>query len=609
MKPQHFFNLNLKTKIVIGLLILFATITFLGLLGSHYLDRTANDAVAMMQDNYRSIQNTREMSLALQEMVSPLQLTDMVKAEKRKKINVAASKFERHLNLQSNKSLGDEEYQLTEELRQDFTDFHNRILDSLSSDGAFSYGLYFQGQHLNALLKDVYELNEASFIAKTDQANEIADRITMYSIIIGFFFVGFMIFSLFYFPAYISDPIRNLTEGIKQIAQKNYRERLPVESGDEFGEMANSFNLMAKKLEEYDNTNINQILSEKQRIETIISQTNEAIVGLDNQKCVLFVNPIAEKLLAMSEEEMRGKSADELALKSDIFANLVKEVLNNEIKEDQTINAVSIDKNGEQLYFNKEILIVQNPDIENVTQENGYIFILKNITELKTADLAKTNFMATLSHELKTPISAIGMSLKLIEDTRIGDLNEEQKDLADTIRHNANRLLKMVNEILDISKIETGNVQLNYEEISAAKVIDRALSNVKTFIDEKDIQIKKSIKGETNNLKLDVLKTTGVLTNFLTNALRYSENGKPIEINVARDNGTVKFSVKDFGPGISKEDQEKVFKKYQRVKDDKTKGTGLGLAISKEFIEAQGGKIWLKSEVGEGSEFSFSLPA
>jgi signal transduction histidine kinase len=166
----------------------------------------------------------------------------------------------------------------------------------------------------------------------------------------------------------------------------------------------------------------------------------------------------------------------------------------------------------------------------------------------------------------------------------------------------------VINDILDISKIETGNVQLNYEETSAAKVIDRALSNVKTFIDEKNIQIKKSIQGETNNLKLDVLKTTGVLTNFLTNALRYSEDGKPIEINVARNNGTVKFSVKDYGPGISKEDQRKVFKKYQRAKDDKTKGTGLGLAISKEFIEAQGGKIWLESEVGKGSQFWFSLP-
>ena len=584
------------------------TITFLGFLGSHYLDRTANDSVAMMQDNYRTIQNTREMSLALQEMIQPLHMQDMAKSEKRKKILSAGAKFERHLNMQANKAQSQEEAQLTESLKNDFIGFKERILDSLSTDGAFSYGLYTQGLYLNSVLRNVYELNEAAFIAKTEQANSIADRITMYSIIVSFFFIGFMLFSLFYFPDYIANPIKKLTEGIKQIAQKNYRERLPVESGDEFGEMAYSFNIMAEKLEEYDNTNINQILSEKKRIETIISQTNEAIVGLDNYKCVLFVNPVAEKLLGMSEMEMAGKPASELALKNIIFADLVKEVLRDEIDADQTINAVSIDKNGEQLYFNKEILIVKNPDIENVTQENGYIFILKNITELKSQDLAKTNFMATLSHELKTPISAIGMSLELIQDERIGALNEEQKDLTDTIRHNANRLLKMVNEVLDISKIETGNVTLNYEETSAEMLIDRALSNVKTFIQEKDIQIKKTLEGEVDKIKLDVLKTTGVLTNFLTNAMRYSSPGNAIEIDAIRNNGSIQFSVKDFGTGISEEDQQKIFKKYQRAKDDKTKGTGLGLAISKEFIEAQGGKIWMESEVGKGSRFLFSLP-
>jgi len=608
VKPQHFFNLNIKTKIIIALGVLFATIAFLGLLGSHYLDRTANDSVAMMTDNYQSIQNTREMSLALQEIVAPLQLIDMVKVEKRKKIREAASKFERHLNLQAKRVTGETEKKLTEELRNDFNNFETRILDSLTYDGAFSYGIYFQSQHLNSLLKDVYEINEKSFITKTEEPNEIADRITMFSIIIGFFFTGFVIFSLFYFPNYIANPIRNLTEGIKQIAQKNYNERLPVKSGDEFGEMAHSFNLMAQKLEEYDKTNINQILSEKQRIETIISRMNEAIIGLDSQKSVLFVNPIAEKLIGMSEEEMTGKPASELVLKNDIFANLVREILKEEVTEDKALNAVTISKNGEELYYDKDIMIVQNPDNQRDKEDVGYVVILKNITELKTQDLAKTNFMATLSHELKTPISAIGMSLNLIEDDRLGGLNEDQKDLTTTIRHNTTRLLKMVNEILDISKIETGNVQLNYEETSAEILVDRAISNVKTFIDEKDIKIKKTVEGEVNNLQLDVLKTTGVLTNFLTNALRYSSKGEPIEINVYRQNGHVQFSVKDYGPGITKQEQGKIFKKYHRAKNDKTKGTGLGLAISKEFIEAQGGKIWLESQVGEGSRFSFSLP-
>jgi len=209
---------------------------------------------------------------------------------------------------------------------------------------------------------------------------------------------------------------------------------------------------------------------------------------------------------------------------------------------------------------------------------------------------------------VRTPISAIGMSLGLLKDERIGGLNEEQIELTETIRQNATRLLKMINEILDISKIETGNIQINYEYSRPAVVIGKALENVKTFIAEKNVKIVKYFDKNIQPLRMDIPKTTGVLVNFLTNALRYSyENGK-LEISLTRQNGTVEFSVKDEGPGIPDEDLKKIFQRYRRAKDDKTKGTGLGLAISKDFIEAQGGKIWVESEIGKGSRFCFALP-
>jgi signal transduction histidine kinase len=216
--------------------------------------------------------------------------------------------------------------------------------------------------------------------------------------------------------------------------------------------------------------------------------------------------------------------------------------------------------------------------------------------------------MATLSHELKTPISAIDMSLNLLGDERIGELNEEQKDLSQTIRQNSARLLKMVNEILDISRIESGKLQLTFEEIQPDEVVVKALDNVKTFIAEKHIQVIQNISPALPKVRTDVPKTTAVLVNFLTNAIRYTPENETIEINVQRQNGSVEFYVKDHGPGISPADQRKLFQPYRRAKGDKTKGTGLGLAISKEFVEAQGGRIWVDSELGVGSNFGFALP-
>ncbi|MCB0641747.1 MAG: HAMP domain-containing histidine kinase, partial [Phaeodactylibacter sp.] len=212
----------------------------------------------------------------------------------------------------------------------------------------------------------------------------------------------------------------------------------------------------------------------------------------------------------------------------------------------------------------------------------GYVIMLKNITEFREKDLAKTNFMATLSHELKTPISAIDMSLGLLRDSRIGPLNEEQEDLARTIQHNSARLLNMVNEILDISKIETGNISMNEAEVHPKTIVEKAVAGTKTFLEQKKINLERSIQPKLPNLRIDAEKTMGVLVNFLTNAVRYSENGETIKVVVRKKEQAVEFSVWDNGKGISKEDQEKIFIRYKRAKDDQTKGTGLGLAISKE---------------------------
>jgi PAS domain S-box-containing protein len=455
-------------------------------------------------------------------------------------------------------------------------------------------------------------MNENTIQQKTEEANQLANRITLITIILSFFFFIVALASMFYFPDYIADPIIQLTESIKQIARKNYNQRLDISTDDEFGEMARSFNKMAEKLEEYENINVHQVVSEKRRIETIISQMNEAIIGMDNNQIILFVNPRALELMGLDEVNVVGQRASELGKKSDFLAEMVKEVVSKKVTETKRhYSSVTVDRDGKRYYYDKDILKVEGQERDDGNRSRtsvGYVIILKNITELKEQDLAKTNFMATLSHELKTPISAIDMSLNLLEDDRLGGLNEDQKDLSNTIRQNASRLLKMVNEILDISKIETGNVQISAEDAPPELVVLRALQNVKTFINEKDLQVVQTIPEDLPNIKMDIPKTTGVLVNFLTNAIRYSDPNSSIEIDVFRNNGTVQFSVKDHGRGISQEDLQKVFNRYHRAKNDNTKGTGLGLAISKEFIEAQGGKIWVKSEMGKGSVFSFSLP-
>jgi len=605
---QYFESLKLRAKIRITLIVLFAAITLLGILTGHYVQRTSTNSILMLRENYVTIDHAKEMSQSVNDMIWAITLEKASPSYRRQQLRKASDNFETYLNLQLAKVTGPQEQELTQQLKQDYEAFKHQLKD-LQFTNEVPTDVYMKQLNIQGIIQSVHDMNDKMIRQRTSEASRMADRVTMYMIIIGFIFFLFAAFAMLYFPHYIANPIQSLTESIQQIAQKNYSQRLDFDSGDEFGEMARSFNLMAQKMEEYDNINVSKIISEKKRTETIVSRMNEAIIGLDDRKNILFANPPALELAGLTEEDLIGKSAPELAKKNHQLQHILKEVLQGEVSESRTFPAISIDKDGKRLYFNKDVLKVEGQSEGPDTPTNvGFIIILKNVTELKEQDLAKTNFMATLSHELKTPISAIDMSINLLEDDRIGPLNEEQRDLSNTVRQNTSRLLKMVNEILDISRIETGKLQLELEIIPPDEVVLKALDNVKTFIAEKHVEVIQLIEPGLPAINMDIHKTTAVLVNFLTNAVRYTPEYQSVEISVVRQNGSIEFSVLDHGPGISDEEQKKLFQPYRRAAGDKTKGTGLGLAISKEFVEAQGGKIWVESQAGQGSKFSFALP-
>jgi signal transduction histidine kinase len=224
-------------------------------------------------------------------------------------------------------------------------------------------------------------------------------------------------------------------------------------------------------------------------------------------------------------------------------------------------------------------------------------------------DLAKTNFIATISHELKTPISSIKMSSQLLEDKRIGETNEEQEKLIGHIKEDAVRLLKITSELLDLAQVETGNIQLQKQSIEPKAVVDYAYDALKFQAEQKHIAIEVHIEPNLPKVACDLEKTAWVMVNFLSNAIRHSPDKSKVAIHVSRENNSVIFSVKDSGKGIDAKYKSKVFEKFFKIPSMETgkSGTGLGLAISKDFISAQGGRIWVESQIGEGSTFSFSL--
>ncbi len=610
--------MKIKTKIAIGIAFLFIVILSLVVVSGYSLYKLSNDSSAIIKDNYESVQYSKNMLNAIDEIktlqaekfLNPGKIFD----DKKYTDNLAA--FEKNLSAEEHDITEPGEGDFTSSLRTNSRVYFNSFA-KIKHDSSFNQEVYSEQilpayRTLKGLIIQVMDVNLQAMIRKNNQAQHTASQAIALMAIFGTLILILALTFSLNFPGYIANPIRELTEGIKQIAEKNYGQSLHFESNDEFGELAAAFNSMALKLNEYENTSLAKTLFEKKRIETIINNMRDAIIGLDENLEILFVNNEASKILGMHAMELTGKYAPDMAIINDLLRSLIKDIVDRVegVKPVEKQKPMRIVVDGKEAFFNKDILDVKTVGEGEDAKLIGYVIILKDITQFYELDSAKTNFIATISHELKTPISSINMSIKLLEDTRIGDMNQEQHKLVDNVKEETGRILKITSELLDLAQVETGNLQLHYQDVNPIDIISFAYDALRFQAEQKNVKIEISTHGLLPKVKVDVEKTTWVMINLVANALRYSGEMGKILVEAQEKNGFVEFSVKDFGLGIDEKYRDKVFDKFFKVPgtDNSKSGTGLGLAISKEFIIAQGGRIWVESELGKGSRFIFALP-
>lgn len=580
--------MRIKNKLRLGFGFLFVVVLFFGAVSIFYINEISESARVILKNNYESLNFASQMRGILDN--SNIPLTDSAKTA-----------FNTQLIKQENNVTEKGETAATVALRKAFN-----VLNS-SNVPVAQLNIALHDARLQ--LRRIEQLNMQAIVHKSDKAQESVKSATVFLGLVGSFtFMVLFSFSV-NFPGFIADPLRALVDGIREISHKNYGQHINFNKNDEFADVATAFNDMTDRLREWENSNIAKVLSEKQRIETIIEQMEDAIVGLNEKNEVLFINTAAENVLNLNEQKVTGQPAQKFTEHNDLF----KSILENHAQK-----PFKVAVNGKECYFQLESREIVIPNIaakmEEITMASksvGRVYVLKNITEFKERDEAKTNFIATISHELKTPIASIKMSLKLLKDARIGELNSQQRELLNHINEDSDRLLKITSELLDLSQAETGNIQLSFIPADPSTIVDYALNAVRFNAGQKGVELQVQTDPGLPKVHVDVEKTAWVLVNFLSNALRYSPEKGKIIIRIARKGKQVVFSVTDFGRGIDEQYQQRLFDRYFQVPTDgqSKSGSGLGLAISKDFIEAQNGKIWVESAIGEGSTFYFSLPA
>jgi two-component system, NtrC family, sensor histidine kinase KinB len=563
--------IKLKTKVALGGIFLFALLILVGAVSFFYFNRITAEAKDIVKDNYETLNYSRDMLKDMDEFGGS-------------NTALAFQNFEQNLQQQEKNITEPGEKELTASLRKNFNQLkQEKPDDSLPAQIRKDISVIMQ---LN--LQAINKKNEAAKVS-ADKAKTIITLILTICTLLGLTFI-------FNFPSLIASPVAKLTAGIRAIANKNYSQRIHLNRKDEFGELANAFNSMAERLDEYEHSNLSRILFEKQRAETVINSLKDASIGIDNKGIILFANQQALQLINLQELEIVGQSQEGVQKKNDLFRFLLNEQKNIPFK-------IVVD--GKENYFTKEIV-----DITQGGEKIGTVIVLKNITSFKELDVAKTNFIATISHELKTPLASSDFSLKLLEDDRIGSLTDEQKELVQQLKNDNQRMLKILSELLNMSQVEAGKMQLDIRDTSPYSIIQSSVNVISSAAKEKQITIEQKTENNLPTIKADPDKINWVLNNFLTNAIRYSPAESSITLAVQKGESGVSFSVTDKGSGIDESYLGRIFERYFQVpgRSDK-KGSGIGLAICKEFIEAMGGKIWVKSKLAEGSTFGFTLPS
>ncbi|MGD9211349.1 MAG: ATP-binding protein, partial [Desulfobacteraceae bacterium] len=383
-----------------------------------------------------------------------------------------------------------------------------------------------------------------------------------------------------------------------------------LKTEDEFGHLTEKFNQMTHQLSHYHKANLEHLNSEICKSQAILASIEDGIIIFDTQLSVTEINPVAQRMLFLTTTKTTFKCSD--ILKGTPICDLLSQIIESgeppNLPDKQRMVAISKDEQLHHYLFSINVINGKENKTEKKEKLSGIVLLLRDVTRLKEVERLKNEFILAASHELRTPLTSLSMNIDLLRDQAKEHLDEEEKGFLQTAHEEVHRMKALVTDLLDLSKIESGRIALEFESVPVKTLFEYVLKVFKTQLERKTVTLAGTLTDDLPNIRADANKITWVLSNLISNALRYVNDGGHIQFVAKRIGPQIHLSVHDDGPGIPLEYQSKIFQKYVQVKGQESGGTGLGLAICKEIVRAHGGGIWVESLPGQGSTFTFTLP-
>ena len=562
--------------------------------------RLANVVDASVTDSYQSFTAASAMSLALAGMDREVSwVISGPRVSNKNALLEYRKHFETNLDLLLKASTLPGERDLSLNVATNYQAFFKAV-DTISSLDSpenqrqvYARDVVPSGQTINLLLQKIHDLNHKAMLATSQNIRNITQEVTRFMIFGMVLALLFSAYAGYQLGRSILEPIQLLTRATRELGEGRLDQPVPVTTQDELGELALAFNKMAAQLQEYRQSTTEKIVRLHRTMEATLASFPDPIFVLDKEGRIELKNPAAEGLA--SGLHLESQLPDKLqAITRNTLAS-GENFLPDSFNEAITYRINNVDK-----FFLPRVLAMRNKEDALF----GVAVVLYDVTRFHLLDATKTDLVATVSHEIKSPLTSVRMVLHLLLEKTVGALTPKQDELLQAARNDTERLLRILNDLLDLARLEEGSDSLRKEPAAPAELLTSVMKEMAGKITARGLSVNLMIDPDLPAILVDRQRINHVFTNLISNAIKHSPaNGEIIlGARLVKDND-VEFSVTDHGPGIPEEYHSRIFDRFFRVPGQSQSGAGLGLSIAREITVSHDGRIGVKSAPGQGCNF------
>ena len=590
----------LRTRLFLNLLPFVVSLLAIGVYSIVLFSRLARSIDTTVSDNYNSVIAAEEMSLALVGIDREIPwATGSERAPDSKAFTESQRRFEANLNLQLKSITLSGEADISQELATNYHSYRQALIELSAPQNAGAQRQIYSQQitprmaRMILLLGRIRDMNHDAILATGQNIRDINRDVTLLMIAGLGIALSISAYACYRVGRSILEPILSMTRATRALGEGKLDRDVPILSNDELGALAVAFNKMAAQLQEYRHSSSEKIVRLHRTMQATLASFPDPIFVLSKEGRIELKNPAAEGL--MSGLRLQNELPTRLRVIAAKTLESGQDFLPHSFSEAVSLRVEDTDK-----FYLPRILAMRTKEDDLF----GVAVVLYDVTRFRLLDAIKTHLVATVSHELKTPLTSVRMVLHILLERTVGSLSPKQSDLLTTAREDTERLLRILNNLLDLARLEEGTAGLQREKVFPSELVQRVMDELVDKVAAKGLRLKSEVQPDLPAVLVDRQRIDHVFTNLITNAIKHSPRGGEIVLGASRtDENSVEFRVTDQGQGVPEEYRTLIFDRFFRVPGQANPGAGLGLSIAKEIAIAHGGRIGVKNAEGRGSRF------